>query len=691
MASRMHLRHGDSRWNRFLIQWQRVAILWLFCIVFLMGFRMSLIGVFRRQIGAASHWTDILAVGLNGLRYDCVVATYFSILPLLFSLLLLFADFRSAAESIRKWSAVVFVLSSTLLGFVTYTYFAEFGDQFNHFIFGIIYDDLNAVLITVWKHYHPLANAIGIALVTWAGLRLYKRVAHRGLLRDAFVQWVTTSPLGKIIFSLGVLILFAAGVRGSVGRRPVQLKDAGITADDFLNKTVLNPQMALVYAVAQHIRLSQSKGIEYFLPDRNLEEAARFVSGKPGTEADLDAYFTRTAKGPKGNTPRHIFLIVAESYSAWPLLAKFAPLGLAEGVKQLAEQGLIVARFLPASSGTMSSLSAIITGLPDAGIHTNYQKTSRTPYPSSLPAAFARLGYRTRFFYGGFLSWQRVGDFCRNQGFEEIYGGGDMGTWIRSNEWGVDDEYLFDFVLKTVDDRTPSFNLILTTSFHPPFDIDVRKKGFRLDRIPESLKPDCVEGVDLNMLGHFWYMDQCIANFAQAAAARLPAALVALTGDHAGRHPVASRPSLYEKYAVPFVLYGKEVLAGIGVPPHAAGSHLDIGRTLLELAAPAGFDYHAMGADLLAPSREFVGISKNLLIGADFIAETGPDPKLYLLSGTQLPGDVPTIGCLKKLYDAAHGIAWWRIARGSRFEESRLPSKAARPTDCPRPFTGRPQ
>ncbi len=117
---------------------------------------------------------------------------------------------------------------------------------------------------------------------------------------------------------------------------------------------------------------------------------------------------------------------------------------------------------------------------------------------------------------------------------------------------------------------------------------------------------------------------------------------MAVTGDHAGRYPIALKPSLYEKYAVPFVLYGRNVLAGVGLPANAAGSHLDIGRTLIELTAPAGFAYHAMGSDLLDPSREFVGISRNLVIGANYIADMSRDAKPVPIDGARLAEDVPS-------------------------------------------------
>ncbi len=272
--------------------------------------------------------------------------------------------------------------------------------------------------------------------------------------------------------------------------------------------------MALNYAVKRHLELSKVKGLKVFIPDGDVRKAAQTFFATPAVYDDLDRYLLRYAKGARHNAPRHIFLIVGEGYSAWPLMKKYEPLGLAEGVKQLLRNGgLSVEKFVPASGGTMSSLAAIVTGLPDTGVHTNYQKTARRAYPTSVAKIFKQLGYRTRFFYGGYLSWQRVGNFCRAQGFDEIYGGGHIGSWASSNEWGVDDDYLFEFVLKKADDDRPSFNIILTTTNHPPYDIDVRAKGFNLREIPAELRASLAADIDFIELGHYWYADQSIRIF----------------------------------------------------------------------------------------------------------------------------------------------------------------------------------
>ena len=442
-------------WNRFITQFQKDVKLWLFFIAYFLLFRCSFQVLFRHQIDASSTYRDVMAALFNGLRYDSVIATYLLVVPFLFSIIAGFANTSHLANKVRKVTGTAGVVLATVVCVSTFSYFKEFGDQFNHFIFGLIYDDLGAIVTTILKEYHVIPKVVGMVLIIVAALKIMCL-----LIRDPFVapqslNRLTPALVPKILAVIIIAAFFGIGIRGSLGRRPVQPRDAAITKDEFLNKTVLNPFMALLYAVEQHIKISKTQGFKVFLPDGDVRSAAQTVFSTKDVYDDLDRYTLRYAKGTKHTPPRHIFLIVGEGYSAWPLMRKYEALGLAAGVQQLSQNGLSVKKFLPSSGGTMSSIGVIVTGLPDVGVNTNYQMSARTPYPTSIAKIFKQLGYRTRFFYGGYLSWHRVGDFCRSQGFDEIYGGGHIGSWASSNEWGVDDEYLFEFVLKSADDDPP--------------------------------------------------------------------------------------------------------------------------------------------------------------------------------------------------------------------------------------------
>lgn len=613
---------------------------------------------------AVTGGLDILTALINGARYDAVVATAWVAVPLLFSAANGFGEWSRAADRVRKASGAAFVGVASAVFVVTIGYFKEYNDQFNYFLFNLYYDDTTAIMRTIWAEHNLLLNLLIATGISVAGIKLSRAVVRSGFMARERLDSLRFPVIAKAAITLVIIALVVIGIRGSAGRRPVQLKDAAVTKDVFLNKAVPNPFFALYYAVQEHRQRTRETGIATFLPDADVRAAAQKLYGIPAKYDNLDDYLKKTAGGAKNPPARHIFLLVMESYDAWPLLEKYASLRLAENLKALTRDGLAVRNFLPASGGTMQSFAAIMTGLPYATIEINYQDSARSTFPSSLAEIFKRLGYRTRLFYGGFLSWQRIGEFSSAQGFDELYGAPHMKGGASTYEWGVDDEYLFDFMLRTVDDEAPSFNLVLTTSYHPPYRLDVFQKGYPVTEIPNEVAPMFDGSVNLKILGHLWYSDQCLGNFVGQAEKKLPRALFAITGDHYGRKFINAKPDVFERSAVPFILYGKEVLKGVALPPRTAGSHIDIGPTLVELAAPKGFTYYAAGSNLLSPHRRNWGVGLGKVMGPDFIAEIASPPTIYPLGEGGHPDRLPVAADISSVYNNLLGIGWWRVKRG---------------------------
>ncbi len=662
-----------KKFNRFLLHFMKDAKLWLSFMLYLSLFRISFIFYFRDKMQPNTGYSDIVLSVLNGIRFDSMASICWFAIPFLASIVLIFFDADRIINRIRTVTGVAFMVVTTIAWVVTFGYFKEYNEQFNYMLFNLYYDDTSAIFKTIWADYHPLVYFLIMGAAAAFAIFLQKRFVQRHFISPDKVAARRFTPLSGIVTVVVILALVVTAARGSVGARPAQRKDEAVARDTFLNKSVENPYFALLYTVQDHIEAAGFAGLENYIPDGNVRKAAQELFHNDQSYDNLDAYLVKHARGPKGVPPRHIFLVVMESYDEWPLLPKYASLGVTNNLKALAQKGLYFNAFLPASDSTMQSLGAIITDLPYSLVEANYQVTSRKTYPSSIAETFKRLGYRTRLFYGGYLSWQRFGDFARDQGFEEIYGAPHMwkpGAVI--HEWGVDDEYLVDFIVNKVNDDKPSFNLIMTTSYHPPYNVDVYGKGFPLKEVPADIKPFFdgsvsldAGGVSLKMLGHLWYADKCIGDLVKRAGAKLSRPLFAFTGDHFGRKFINERPDFFESSAVPFILYGPEVLRGVKIPQGAVGSHTDISPTLVELAAPKGFEYYSVGQDLLAPRKEFLGIGNAKVIGKDFIFDAR-DSHLYPLPGKELPKQLPDVNELLTTYNRAHGIAWWRERRGEK-------------------------
>ena len=262
-------------------------------------------------------------------------------------------------------------------------------------------------------------------------------------------------------------------------------------------------------------------------------------------------------------------------------------------------------------------------------------------------------------------------DYLRReaQGFQHFYGRGDMPEEAEGSVWGCDDEYLYAQVLQGVSPDTSSFNVILNVSNHSPYTVDVAAKGFDADKLRQALPPEAAKDDWLvNELGHYWYADRELAGFVKNLKEKYPDCLVLIVGDHADRYNIDKQPSMYERYVVPFVVTGAGVHKGT-LLPDSAGSQIDIGPTIIEMVAPKGFAYYAIGSSLTRSNRQ--GVNYGFWITRDFMGEADRIPlEPVQIEGSQgRPINEPA---LQHYIDAVRSISWWRPKYGPVLDEALL-------------------
>lgn len=650
-------------WSRFSTQVQKDARLWLALVALLALGRILAFGVHFGRLSNDSGLGTVLTGLWSGLRFDVQCATLMTLPSLVLSVLCCWWTCDQAAERVRRWWGATLVATTVVVVGIDVGYIGEYGNQFDQFLFGLLFDDVKAILLTIWQSYPVIWAVLGmIGACVGLGWLLIR------WLRSPFIAVDPASPAPRwwvrILLGVAMVVLVGAGARGSFQRLPLQNKAAAMSADPLVNALTPTPYHALRKAIELHLQLQHNAGLEVFLPDHDLVKAGAVLFPGHGAMTDIDQWMVRTAPGAQ-HPPKQVFLLVMESYDAWSFAAAYRSLGLTDQVRALGQEGLLFTSFVAASTGTMASLSALLTGLPDVGVHTAWRPMARQPFPSSPAAIFKRLGYRTRFFYSGYLSWERIGDFCKAQGFDEVHGGGSIDGGRSGNEWGVDDEHLLRYVTAHVPTEEPSFNVILSTSYHPPFNVDVYGHGFPLRTIPPDLASRYDGRITLAMFGHQWYSDVMAMRFIRGMEERVPGSLFALTGDHWSRRFLNGTPTFAERSLMPLLLYGPAVLPK-GLPlPHTGGSHLDIAPTLVELCAPMGFTYQSLGENLLAATRG-LGFGVNSVVGPDFIADMGGEQVIFHpLPDRPLPAILPDGEQLRQLHRAWHGLGWWRLMHGN--------------------------
>ena len=561
---------------------------------------------------------------------------------------------KRRGTSARLVISYVFFYILSMLFAAKFFYYKEFHTNFNEMVFNALNDDLSALLHTFIEQYHLIWFAVGLlfiaALITFC---LKKFLQHDFLhLKEPDKIWFK-------VLSIVLLAVFALFVRfgGSFNyANSIHWENCAKTRDAFLNEMILDEVQAMYrgWSIKQRI----DNGIIYGVDKANIRNYVQ--SAAAGSDAqksgrmnpdDIDDNLLYQAQGAKIDKPKRVFIIIGESFAQWPMLDEYADLHLADNMRGIIARpnSSYTQRFMPNGAFTPMAVNAVISGLSDVNIYPNHQLESyRQVYATSLAPQLKKLGYKTEFWYSGFSGWERIEDFALAQGFDEFHCASDY-RYPHGNVWGCDDDFLFDQLAKEASQNDePTVYVVLSVSNHAPYSVDLQAAGFPAEQVRAQLPPEAQDNAELlNRLGHYWYTDKVIGGFVNGIEQKYAGEnLFMITGDHADRTNIEDKPSLFNRYSIPFIIYGNGVNKDL-IPQTAAGGHINIGATLFELIAPAGFEYYSLGASLTRGSD--VGFNDSIWINASDIGKIdGSEPE-----------------AVKQKIELYRTISWWRTMKGN--------------------------
>lgn len=323
---------------------------------------------------------------------------------------------------------------------------------------------------------------------------------------------------------------------------------------------------------------------------------------------------------------KHIFLIVMESLSEYHISDEFAPSGMGADLRKLAssKNALKVPVFIQNGYGTIETMDMMITGLYGTYYPLSDISSTLPAFDSASGKIFSNLGYNTNFFYFGSSAWRNIGSYVLSQGFQNGYFMENIHNKKQST-WGIYDSEGFDFIYEEIGKKsdTPTFNMILSASNHPPYDIDTTKfynidtskiKYFLDSNFPQKTR---FKGITPEILTVTEYSIKSLCDFVEKTYAKYPDSLFIITGDHFDRSYPDINRNIYTSTSIPLIIYGK------GVEEYklkySAASHKDIVPAILEMVAPAGFKYHSFGESFVAENVEKID-TERIAFGAQSIA-----------------------------------------------------------------------
>lgn len=631
-------------------------VLMIFCI-----FRIGFIATLNQYINESSTWKDIVVSLYYGIRISLKSAGIITLFSFVFSTLLNVILVGKNLDSIRFYLGCIYILILSVLFNASIPFYQDFHMVFNQFIFNTFHDDVVALGYTMVQQYHLISRLLLSFLFTFILCWGLKRIlGTKTFPLPQFSRWYTTLFFRVCILAgIFIFMLFSRFGGGLNYDHSVQWENATMTKDDFLNEAILDDIQALNRAYMTYERVKEASGLH--VEAGRIVEYATQLAGQQLNSHNMDDFLRKQAQGPKIPKPRHIFIIIGESYDAWPLMPEYKDLNIANGLKSIMAQdnAAYIPAFLPAATGSMDAMNAFITGLADVNLSPNYQ-SNQEKYSTAMAPQMKKLGYKMYYWYGGFSSWQRLKEFSLEQGFDEFHASNDMKNQS-GNAWGSEDKNFLHELSATFKDDQPSVHVIFTTSNHPPFTVNVAAEGFDantvLGGVPEKSKSN-KEVMD--RLGHFWYADKYITEFIQTMYQRYPDSIFIVTGDHGGRFHIKPNPNVYEGYAVPFVIYGQGIRHDI-FPSTAAGNHISVIPTLFELIAPKGFEYYSVGESMTKP--DVASFSRELWITADRIGKNNSSA-VEGIPWFQTTKSEPETDKIKQDVDAAQALSWWMIKHG---------------------------
>lgn len=585
---------------------QRDIKLFAFILLTLCVYRAYFMFYMAGYLSPSAGADDVLLALLTGLRLSLKTAGAVTLPAFVLCSLPLLALPRLAPVLRRLrfcWGGLA-AFAFAVLFQARFPFYRQFQTSFNMQVAAGLNDDAAVLAEMMLREYGLLWRLCIALLLTAVSLYVLRSLL---LVRRTYALPALHSGVQRAVFSLGLLFLFAAAfvfVRfgGSFTYAGgVNWENAGVTSDAFLNECILDDGQALYRVRSMHKRLKSGDVVG--VDKEHVRALAVEAAGHAELSADtLTPYLTRTAQGARVPKPRHIFIVLGETYAQWPMLETYAALHAADGIKGLIREpnAYYSRRFMPNGDFTSIAITGLVTGLSEVNQHVNYVARSlREAYPTAMAPQFKRLGYAVDFWYGGVPSWEGMDRFSIAQGFDHFYGYPDFHA-EKVNAWGTSDEQLFSALFQHLADEPPTVHLIMTVSNHPPYNIDVAAEGFDLARArAETAQLPNVDDPDQLALelGHYWYMDKIVTQFVHETMKKYPDSLFVITGDHAVRMNPSRTPTMYEYQSVPFVLYGQGVTPAV-LAPDVVGGHTNIVPTLIELIAPAGFSYVSIAPSL---------------------------------------------------------------------------------------------
>ena len=558
----------------------------------------------------------IAHVFFSSTRFDLSVTSGLFFIPVIGTIV--FLQFSKKSGKIFGRICLLYIqiclYVSAFLILLSHYYFYYYGDHFNIFFweFWENWENSKLVLISILHEIPIISTFLSVFLIIIFINFLPKIILP--IVNSIFLLF----PIKTRFVLISFLLLF--GIRGTLDPLPLTMQRyrGQISSERHLNLIHGNPYYELYASWENHINYSDTSNIKLFLKESKKEipnwlnkvaetDNRRMIKGSKSLSFNIEYSVSALRDRYLKKKPKHIVLIFMESHSSWLFLfeGENYEQNIIKNLKRIKEKSLSFSRYFAAGNNSTSNLIKINFPVPTTkNFQIAFSSEIFKSFDNTLPRILEDYGYSSKFFFGGSMNYHQLDQIIPKLGFHEFFGESSFNT-VSKSRFGAHDEDLLEFVhKKLLSAKKPTFNFVVTTSNHPPYDVPNNFKGLvNASNAPISIKKRIIDKDNFNKrMRALAYADKAIGDFFKKAqkSSYFKETLFVLTADHPHSMGLKwSQEEYYIRNKIPLFFYSPNLLKVSNVVSENFGSHMDIAATILSIISEKSKKINSWGRNLL--------------------------------------------------------------------------------------------
>lgn len=526
--------------------------------------------LYNREMAEGCTAGDWLQVVLHGLRLDCTVAGYLTVLPLLLTLASVWLPGTWLRRSMKWYFAAASAIAALAftINMCLYPYWGFPLDSTLLFYLESPKDAAASV---------PATSYLLLLVIPAFGYAMWRYLCA------AILRLVPSGMDGKKMrASLAVLLLgglMFVPIRGGVTTSTANVGMVYFSRNQFLNHSAINPCFSFLASLSKQQDFASQFG---FFDEPKRASVFDGLYGRADTCRAAGRRQLLSAERPD------ILIILLESFSANTVEALGGEPGVTPNLSRLCREGVLFSNAYASSFRTDRGIVAILNGYPAQPTTSIMKYPAKSQTLPSIARTLSSEGYTCDVLYGGDIDFTNMHSYFFSSGYGSITSDKDFPVTDRLSKWGANDDVTFSRLYELISQRggkqEPWMTTFLTLSSHEPFDVPYHK----------------LADPYLNSVA---FTDSCLGAFI-GKVRELPVwdnLLVILVADHGYRYP--SRVKEYEplRFRIPIVWTGGAVKSPEVV--ETICSQTDLAATLLGQMGLPDTEFR-FSKDVLCPHGE---------------------------------------------------------------------------------------